>query len=166
MLPITLLAAQKAQSFLTQSDALSQTIATLASDAGGAQVPPINSTQVVLSSVSPDIGDKDVQLTYPRVCLYSSGLKNTQAEKFRSVSGTVSVVAEVWASGNMVTQTDQWIHFYVEAVTEVLGGTAGDWGDGLFFSGLYDVQFQAPKAGGFGYVQSAKVSCTVNVSRN
>jgi hypothetical protein len=166
MLPITLLAAQKMQSFLTESNALSQAIAILASEAGGLQVPTISSKQIVLSSVSPDIGDKDVQLAYPRVCLYSNVLKNSQTEKFRTVSGSVSTIAEIWASGNMVTQTDQWIHFYVEGLTEVIRATAGDWGDGLFFSGVYDVQFQPPKVGGFGYVQSAKVSCTVNVSRN
>jgi hypothetical protein len=166
MLPISLLAAQKMRSFLTQSDVLSHTITTLASEAGGLQVPIISSSQVVLSSVNPDIGDKNLQLAYPRVCLYSNGIKNSRVEKFRSLSGSVSAIAEIWASGNMATQTDQWIHFYVGAITEVLGATAGDWGDGFFFSGVYDVQFQAPKVGGFGYLQSAKVTCILNVSRD
>ncbi len=112
------------------------------------------------------MGDKDVQLTYPRICLFSAGLKNAHAEKFRSLSGTVTAVAEVWASGDLVNQTDQWIHFYVESLTNILRQNIGDWGDGIFFSGSYDVQFQTPSPGGFGYVQSAKVVSTFNVSQN
>ena len=42
----------------------------------------------------------------------------------------------------------------------------GRLGDGMFFSGVYDVQFQSPKAGGLGFVQSAKITCSLNVSRN
>ena len=76
------------------------------------------------------------------------------------------MIAEIWASGNLVTETDQWIHFYVEAMTNILRQNIGDWGDGIFFSGIYDVQFQTPKAGGFGYVEAAIVTCSLNVSRN
>ena len=165
MPPTTLLAAQKVFNLLTAANALQQEVTSLALDAN-ANVPVITSSEVVLSSISPDLGDKDVQLTYPRVALYSSGLKNTQAEKFRSLSGSVAVVAEIWSSANMVTQSDQWIHFYVEAVTQILRKNIGDWGDGMFFSGAYEIQFQQPKAGGFGFVQSAKVTCNLNVSRN
>jgi hypothetical protein len=165
MLPLTILAAQKFSDLLTVGDALPQQI-TQAAIACNADVPVITAEQVLLSSASPEIGDSNIQLTYPRVCLYSGGVKNTQIERFRSLSGTVSVTAEIWASGNLVTNIDQWIHFYVEAVTNILRQNMGDWGDGMFFSGLYDVQFQSPKAGGLGFVQSAKITCSLNVSRN
>ena len=165
MLPLTLLAAQKVAGILNSGNALQQQLAALA-NASGVSLPVITPDQIVLSSASPDMGDKDIQLTYPRVCLYSAGLKNTQSEKFRSLSGSLVVVAEVWASANMVNETDQWIHFYVEAVTDILRRNVGDWGDGVFFSGAYDVQFQAPKSGGIGYVQSAKVTSTFWVSQN
>jgi hypothetical protein len=82
------------------------------------------------------------------------------------LSGTISVTADVWASGNLISETDQWIHYYVEAVTDILRQNIGDWGDGMFFSGMYEVQLQAPKVGGFGYVESAKVTCSLNVSQN
>ncbi len=164
-LPITLLAAQKVFNLLTSANALEQQISSLAS-ASNTNVPGIPAGQIVMSSVGPDIGDKNIQLAYPRICLYSSSLKNAQNEKFRSVAGLVAVMAEIWASGDMVTQTDQWIHFYVEGVTEILRQNIGDWSDGFFFSGIYDVQFVPPKAGGFGFVQSAKVTCNLNISRN
>lgn len=165
MLPLTLLAVQKVSDLLTTNDALPEQITAIAGSCN-ATVPVITGPQVLLSSASANIGDDNVQFTYPRVCLYSGGVKNTQTERFRSLSGTVAVTAEVWASGNLVTDTDQWIHFYVEAATNILRQNIGDWGDGIFFSGVYEVQFQPPKAGGLGFVQSAKVTCNLNVSRN
>ncbi|HEX4772712.1 MAG TPA: hypothetical protein VH351_17900 [Bryobacteraceae bacterium] len=165
MLPLTLLAAQKAANLLTANNALSQQIAA-AAQAANVALSNVQSGQVVLTASSPDIGDRDVELTYPRVCLYSTGLKNNQGEKFRTLSGTVTVVAEVWASAALVGQTDQSIHFSVDAVTNILQQNLGDWGDGVFFPGIYDVQFQAPKAGGFGFVESAKITVGLLVSRN
>jgi hypothetical protein len=165
MLPLTMLAAQKVSELLTTGNALEQQINAVAA-ASNLTLPAITSSGVVLSSASAEIGDKDFQLTYPRICLYSTAVKNTHIEKFRSLSGTVSVIADVWASANLLQDTDQWIHFYVEAMTNILRQSIGDWGDGIFFSGVYDVQFQPPKVGGFGYVESAKVTCNVNVSRN
>jgi hypothetical protein len=165
MLPLTILAAQKLSDLLTKEDALEQTIHALAVSSG-VTLPGITSTGVVLSSASAEIADKDFQLTYPRICLYSTAVKNTQIEKFRSLSGIVSVTAELWASANLLQDTNQWIHFYVEAVTNIVRQSIGDWGDGIFFSGVYDVQFQPPKVGGFGYVESAKITCNLNVSRN
>ena len=164
MLPLTILTAQKFSDLLTNDNALQQQVSAIAASAN-MTIPAIGTAQVILSSASPDIGDKNIQLTYPRICLYSSGLKNTHLEKFRSLSGTVSVIAEIWASGNLVSDTDAWIHFYVEALTDILRQNIGDWGDGVFFSGVYDVQFQPPKAGGVGFVQSAKVTCSLNAGR-
>lgn len=165
MLPVTLFASQKLASLLTTNNALQQQVSSVA-NATNLTVPSITAQQVVLSSAAPDIGDKNIQLTYPRVCIYSSVLKNTHAEKFKTLSGTVSVVTEIWASGNRVTDTDCWIHFYVEAVTEIYRQSAGDLNDGFYFSGAYDVQFSPPKAGGFGFSQSAKVTCILNVSQD
>ncbi len=165
MLPITILAAEKVAGLLTSGNALQQQISRLASS-NNSQVPRLSSDQVILSSAPSPIADLNEQLTYPRICLYASGLKNTQIEKFRSLSGTVSVTGDVWASGNLVEDVDRWIHFYVEAFTDILRQNIGDWGDGIFFSGMYEVQFQPPKAGGFGYIESAKVTCNLNVSQN
>lgn len=129
-------------------------------------VPVIETTQIMLSSAPQDMADRDIQLSYPRVCLYSAGIKNAQTEKFMSLSGELAAVADVWASGDLISDVDQWIHFYVEAVTNVLRKNIGDWGDGVFFSGVYNVQFQPPKAGGLGFVQMARVNFNLHVSRN
>lgn len=165
MLPLTLIATQKIANLLVQGDALAQRIAAIAA-AANLSIPAIDSTQVVISAVTPDVGDRDVQMSYPRVCLYSNLVKNAQSEKFRSFSGAVGVVAETWASANLVTQADQWIHYYVEAITSILRSSIGDWGDNMFFSGRYDVKFQPPKAGGLGFVESAAIACSIDVSLN
>lgn len=165
MLPLSLLAAQKMANLLTNTNLLTTQISQIAAD-NSVNIPAIAPTQVFLSSATPDIGDLRAQMTYPRVCIYSDTIKNTKIEKYRSLSGTVGVTTEVWASANLVQQTDQWIHYYVEALTLVLRQNTGDWQDGLFFSGIYTVQFQPPKAGGLGYVQSAKVTCSLGVSLN
>ncbi len=165
MLPLTLIATQKVANLLVQGDALAQRIAAIAA-AANLSIPAIDSTQVVISAVTPDVGDRDVQMSYPRVCLYSNLVKNAQSEKFRSFSGAVGVVAETWASANLVTQADQWIHYYVEAITGILRSSIGDWGDNMFFCGRNDVKFQPPKAGGLGFVESAAIACSTDVSLN
>ena len=163
MLPLTLIAAQKLATLLTGSSALQNQISTIAALAN-VNIPTIDPAQVVISSVSPDLADKDVQLSYPRVCIYSNVVKNAQVEKFRSFSGAVGVVAEAWASADLVTQTDEWIHYYVEAITTILRANVGDWGNGMFFSGRYEVKLQQPKAGGLGFVESAAIACSIEAS--
>lgn len=165
MLPLSLLAAQKIANLLTSSNLLTTEIGQIAAY-NNVAVPLITSAQILLSSATQDTGDLRAQMTYPRVCIYSDSIKNTQIEKFRSLSGTVGVTVEIWASANLVQQTDQWIHYYVEALTSILRKNTGDWQDGLFFPGIYTVQFVPPKAGGLGYVQSAKVTCSLGVSLN
>ena len=163
MLPLTLLAARKLAGLLTANDLLAQTITSLAQEAG-ITIPIISSDQVVVSSAARELGDREIEFNYPRVCVYSSQMKNTQEEKFRSFSGGIVVAADIWASGNLLDDSDRWLHYYVEALTAILRANRGDWGDGFLFSGIYDVQLQPPKIGGFGYVELARVTCGLNVS--
>ncbi|HEY6990650.1 MAG TPA: hypothetical protein VH369_19800 [Bryobacteraceae bacterium] len=163
MLPLTLLAARKLAGLLTTNDLLTQTITSLAQEAG-ITISVISSDQVVISSAARELGDREIEFNYPRVCVYSSQINNTQEEKFRSFSGGIVVAADIWASGNLLDDSDQWIHYYVEALTAILRANRGDWGDGFLFSGIYDVQLQPPKIGGFGYVELARVTCGLNVS--
>jgi hypothetical protein len=53
---------------------------------------------------------------------------------------------------------------YVDAVTDVLERTRGDWGNCVYFSGTYEVAFEAVKRGGTGFAQRAKVTLPVHVS--
>lgn len=165
MIPPTLLAAQKVSDLLTVNGALQQALSTF-NTTFNLNIPTIPAGSVVLSSASANLADLSMQLTYPRVCVYASALKNSQLEKYRPLSGTISVVADVLTSADLVDDTDQWIHFYVEALTGLLRKNLGDWGDGVFFPGTYDVQFSPPKAGGLGFLMLARVTMTMVISGN
>ena len=165
MLPLTLSAAVKLQSLLSTSSAL-QTMISNYGLTNNESVPDIDTTQIQLSSATPDLADLVEQFSYPRISIYSSSVKNSHLEKFRSLSGSITIVAEIWSSGNLLTDTDRWIHYYVDAVVNILQANEGDWGDGFFYTGIFDIQFQSPKRGGFGFMQMARVSCELLVSRN
>lgn len=165
MAPITLLALTKTLDILTRDNTLTQTL----QDAGvefGLRMPLLRSNNILVSYAPPEIGDRNVQLTYPRISLASESVANTQEEKFRSFSGSVTIGATILASANLVGEAETWLHYYVDAVTTLLRDKLGDWGDGVFYGGTYEVQFQAPKVGGLGFVQSAKVAFDLLVSRN
>jgi hypothetical protein len=165
MLPLTLLATNKLLNLLTANNALSQAIN---SNAGtlGVSVTPLNSSQVTASSVGPDIGDLDLQLTYPRVCVYSAQVVNNQREKFRTFSGVAAVTVDIWSSDSLEQQTELDLQFYVEGIASLLRANIGDWGDGFRYSGIYDVHTQTPKTGGEGFVQLARLTCNLDVSFN
>jgi hypothetical protein len=165
MFPLTLLATNKLLTLLTLNNALSQAISSNAALAG-VVLAPLNTDQIIASFVGPDIGDLDLQLTYPRVCVYSTQIANNQREKFRAFSGVAAVVADVWSSASLEQQTELALHFYVEGISALLRANIGDLGDGCRYSGIYGVHMQAPKTGGAGFVQSARVTCNLEVSFN
>lgn len=163
MLPLTLLAANKILNLLTVNDALSTAISSNAA-ASGAEVPTLGTAQILGSFISPDIGDLNLDLTYPRICVYASHAANNQREKFRAFSGVVGVTADVWSSDALEQPTELALHFYVEGIADILRANLGDWGDGVRYSGTYGVQIQPPKAGGLGFVQLARLTCNLDVT--
>ncbi len=163
MLPLTLLGPQKVVNLLTTSAALQNAVNAIGK-ATGQVLPPIANSQIVVTSMSPDMADKNAQLTYPRVCVHSTQINNTHMEKFRSFSGGLVVVTDVWFSASLIGPTETGLHYYLEAIASILQANTGDWGDGVYYSGLYDVQLQPAKAGGFGFVGSARISCSLDIN--
>jgi hypothetical protein len=165
MLPLTLLATNKLIAVLTANDALSNAVKASAA-AAGLEVAPLPSTQIIGTFLGPDLGDLDLQLTYPRVCIYTNEVVNNQREKFRSFSGVASLAADVWSSASLEQQTEMALHFYVDGIAALLRANLGDWGDGCRYSGIYDIRMQQPKAGGAGFVQSARLTFNLELSFN
>ena len=58
------------------------------------------------------------------------------------------------------------LELYTDALTQVLNGGRGDWGDGMFYGGAYEVSFGPVKKGGKNYLQVAKIAFEIGVSRN
>ena len=163
MLPLTLLATDKLLDLLTVNSALSQAINSGAA-AAGVSLAPLVPAQVYSSFVSADMGDLDLQLSYPRVFISAGQISNGQREKFRSFSGTAAMAVDVWSSASMEQATEVALHFYVGGITSVLTANIGDLGNGCRYSGIYEVKMGTPKAGGLGFVQSARLTCNLEVS--
>jgi len=163
MTPLTLMGPQKVVSLLTTNSALQMAVNAIAEQTGQV-LPPIANTQIVITSISPDLADKNAQLTYPRVCVHATQVNNTHMEKFRSFSGGLVVVTDLYFSSNLITPTETGLHYYLQGIASILQANEGDWGDGFYYSGLYDVQLQPAKAGGFGFVESARITCALDVN--
>ena len=110
MLPLTIFAPQKLVTLLTNNSALQGVVNAIA-EQSGLTLPPIASSQIVITSISPDLADRNAQLTYPRVCLYCTQVKNTNSQKFRSFSGSVAVVADIWFSASLLEATGIGLHY-------------------------------------------------------
>jgi hypothetical protein len=53
----------------------------------------------------------------------------------------------------------------VDVLTDVLDANRGDWGDGVFYTGGYEVVFGAVKSGGKNFLQQAKITFDMDVSK-
>jgi hypothetical protein len=165
MLPLTIQAAQKLSDLLTSPNGI-ETEVNLVASLAGRTVPPLPATQVFVTSTSTSMADVQQQLGYPRIAVFSNRVRNQQTEKFRSLSGVVTLIAEISTTADLVDQVESAIHFYVEAVSNLLRRNIGDWGDGMFFPGAYDVDVQPPSTGASGFLQLARITCELKVSRN
>ncbi|MBL8229030.1 MAG: hypothetical protein JNL98_11155 [Bryobacterales bacterium] len=113
--------------------------------------------------VSADIAERS-PIRYPVAYLYVEKLANSMAEKFRTFSGTARLTLEVRVSQERPDNIEPELLSRVENVLHVLNTHRGDWGYGVFFGGRYEVTFTPVKAGGKGFMQTARIGIDVNVS--
>ena len=57
-----------------------------------------------------------------------------------------------------------YLRLYVDAVTQILDGNRESWGQGMFFTGGYEVKFDPIQHGGRNFLQLAKVIFEVDLS--
>jgi len=108
--------------------------------------------------------EKSSAVKYPVVLVYSDRVQNMLTEKFRNFSGRVRTVAEVRTSQDRIEGLEEKVRLYVDAVTQVLDANRGDWGQGMFFTGGYEVKFDPVQHGGRNILQAAKVIFEVDLS--
>jgi len=121
---------------------------------------------VLSQNVAADLVDKTTSVQYPAVSVYCEKISNDLTEKFRSFSGTVQLAIEVRQSQDRLDGIEDALEQYADAVTQTLTASRGDWGDGMFFAGAYQVSFGAVKKGGKNFTQTAKITFEVGVSRS
>ena len=134
----------------------------------GGSVPasPLEAAQVRSQNVAADVAERSAAVQYPAVNVYCEKIVNSLQEKFRTFSGTVQMAMELRHSQDRLDGLQNALETYTDALTQVLNGGRGDWGDGMFYGGAYAVSFGPVKKGGKNYIQVAKVTFEIGVSRS
>lgn len=130
----------------------------------GMTLPGIALRQIIAQNVTPEVSDQSTVSKYPLVYVYCSKVVNQLREKFRTFSGDAQMVVEARVSQDRLDQLETNVQAYVDAITQVLDNSRGDWGDGFFFDGGYEVMFGGVKHGGRNFLQIAKVSFVLEIS--
>jgi hypothetical protein len=139
------------------------TVSSLALEAG-VEATPFQIGQVIVSNVAPDLAEKASYATYPVVHLYCQKVTNQLREKFRVFSGKVQMAAEARVSQSRIEGIETNSKVLSDAVTEVLDASRGDWGNGMFFAGGYEILYGPVKQGGKNFIQITKIVFEVDVS--
>lgn len=157
------LAAHKVIQRMTAPAGVSANLAALTS--GGEQQPALlNTAQIRLQNVAADLAERGDPVVYPAANVYCDKLTNSLVEKFRTFSGTLQMVIELRASQDRLAGLQDGLELYADAVMQMLDASRGDWGDGMYYAGGYQVAFSAVKHGGKNYIQTAKVTFEIGVS--
>lgn len=126
----------------------------------------LDPAQVRAQNVAPDLMERSETVNYPAVNVYCEKLVNALKEKSRSFSGSAQMMVEVRHSGDRLEGLQDALELYTDAVTETLSASRGDWGNGMFYAGGYEVSFAAVKHGGRNFIQTAKIALEIGVSIN
>ena len=127
---------------------------------------PLNHKQIVTQNVSAELSDRSAEVKYPAVFIYCDKVANLLTEKFRRFSGTAHMVVEVRLSQDRMEGLEKSLQLYVDAVTQILEQSRGDWGEGMFYAGAYEATFGPVKHGGRNFIQTAKITFEVEASTN
>jgi len=128
--------------------------------------PSPSTLQILAGQARGDVAEETKGFQYPAAFVYCDRVVNSQREKFRKFSGEARLNVEVRVSGSHLDGLERSLERCVDAVTEVLGRSHGDWGRGVHYSGAYEVEFEPVKHGGRNYIQTARVVLEVSVSQD
>jgi hypothetical protein len=133
---------------------------------GTAWASPLETAQVRSQNVAADVAERGTTVQYPTANVYCEKIVNSLKEKFRAFSGSVQMAIELRHSQDRLEGLQDALELYTDALTQVLHTGRGDWGDGMFYGGAYEVSFGPVKKGGRNYIQVAKVTFEIGVSRS
>jgi len=144
-------------------DGLNANVAMLA-QADDVSLSPVPAARFFTDNVASDVAEKVADVKYTAVYVYCDKIVNDLREKFRSFSGRLQMEIDVRVSQDRLEGIDRTSLLYTDAVTQILDENRGDWGQGLFYAGGYEVSFGSVKHGGRNFIKSATVSFQVNGS--
>ena len=126
----------------------------------------VDNSQVRAQNVAAEIAERALGMKYPAVNVYCEKIVNELREKFRTFSGKVQMAIELRQSQDRLEGIQDRLELYVDATMQMLNGCRGDWGDGMYYGGGYEVAFGPVKQGGKNFIQVAKVTFEIGVNRN
>jgi hypothetical protein len=126
----------------------------------------VDTTQIRAQNVAADLAERATRVTYPAVNVYCEKLVNDLREKFRKFSGSAHMAIELRHSQDRLEGIQDRLDIYVDATMQMLHGSRGDWGDGMFYGGQYQVAYGPVKQGGKNVTQMAKVTFEIGVSKD
>lgn len=132
----------------------------------GYTLAPVSEHQIKAQNISFELADRSPDSKYPAVYVYCDKIANLLTEKFRAFSGKAHMVVEVRLSRDRMEGLEKELQLHVEAITQILERNQGDWGQGMFYAGGYDVTFSPVKHGGRNFIQTAKITFEVGASSN
>jgi hypothetical protein len=126
----------------------------------------VDASQVRTQNVAAEMAERALGVKYPAVNVYCEKIVNDLRQKFQTFSGQVEMAIEVRQSQDRLEGIEDSLELYVDAAMRMLDGSRGDWGDGMYYGGGYEVAFGAVKQGGKNFIQVAKVTFQIGVNRN
>jgi hypothetical protein len=157
-------AAQIMVGFLTDTTTgVNAALAQLANNTG-VTLAPVPASRVINQNVPVALAEKAAGVQYPVLYVYVDRVRNLLTEKFRNFSGKVRTVTEIRVSQDRIEGVGEQSRLYADAVTQVLDANRGTWGQGAFYAGGYEMNFEPVQSGGLGVLQIAKVSFEVDFS--
>ena len=151
-----------AASYLTAASGASFQLNAISQSLGA--VPAVLIGSITIGSASPEIMEQSLVIAYPVFALYCDKLSNTLKEKFRTFSGTAQLSVDVRYSQDQIGGIQTTLESYVSATCQIFDESRGDWSNGLFYRGGYDVSFAPVKKGGKGFLQAAKIILSIDAS--
>lgn len=127
-------------------------------------LPPVPPARFFTDNVASDVAEKSADVKYTAVYVYCGKIVNDLKEKFRTFSGRLQMEIDVRVSQDRVEGIDRTSQLYTDAVTQILDQNRGDWGQGMYYAGGYEVSFGPVKHGGRNFIKNATVSFQVNAS--
>lgn len=156
---------KKLQAILTSPEGMAAAVSVIA-DLNGITLPVFSAHQVIAQNVAPELIEKSKATHYPAVNLYCSKIVNQQREKFRTFSGEAQMSMELRLSQDRLEGLETMLQLYADAVTRVLDQHRGNWGDGVFYGGGYEIAYGPVKHGGRNFLQIAKLTFATEISTN
>ncbi len=160
---IAAMTTNKLMAILTGGEGVPAAVAAL-SGAQKFSLAPISAEQIIAQNVTAELAERSTISNYPLIYVYCSKVVNLLREKFRTFSGNAEMTVEVRISQDRLNDMQPNLHWYVDAVTQVLDDNRGDWEDGVFFGGGYELTFGGVKHGGRNFLQVGKISFLVEIS--